>query len=509
MHRIDGVIPVHEKDLWRLPYCVSGVRRNLREVGRLLVVTHAKNIGAVTAAMSAMGETDYDCHDEARYTNVGPTVEASAKARPGQWLLQQIVKMEAHRFVDGDHYLVLDADVVFLNPTPLFDADGRVTVACDPPRTRHASHPLALPCLSFCSVAHHLFGTEWRLHDACFVCHHMVFRVETMKAMLSTIGAEWKAALDDIARVAEIWSEYDLYAYFANTRMASSLVRRTAPWLDVPWSGGVGTALEGYLDRYRRAGVSFVALHHHHDDKLSVEECTAFANQTCARLRDSDCCGRWPLAQWLEQRKRERAGRLASAPPTYGDLVRLANPAFTRAIASLTIRYAHIRRGRGFAAATRLYEPRELSRLRIEVLELDGAFATFAADIFVPLAASGIADEARAARVMVKTSEVQKRLHALVALLLDIDAHPVCPHALAESVDALRRAFVPVSYVSLDVFDPLVTGRAVEWTALDPMRWIPFVAFLSTRLTEGAGASHLIDRLSAQCGHRRVAASTN
>ncbi len=129
MH-IECVIALHEKDLWRLPYCVAGLRRNVA-VGSLVIVTAGSNLQAVDAAMAGIGEHDYRLVDEREFEALAP---ATASPRQRQWLFQQILKMEAFRLVAGDYYLVVDADVVFLNPTPLFDESGRVIAAIDVPR---------------------------------------------------------------------------------------------------------------------------------------------------------------------------------------------------------------------------------------------------------------------------------------------------------------------------------------------------------------------------------------
>jgi hypothetical protein len=89
--------------------------------------------------MASIGETRYRCVSEDEFRHGVPATAPGQPARAQEWVLQQIIKLEGYRFVTTDHYLIVDADVVFLNETPLFDAEGRVTVAIDPPRAAIAA----------------------------------------------------------------------------------------------------------------------------------------------------------------------------------------------------------------------------------------------------------------------------------------------------------------------------------------------------------------------------------
>jgi hypothetical protein len=477
---VDCVIPVHQKDLWRLPYCVAGLRRNVA-VGRINIVTARANLSAVDAAMADIGERAYRAVDECEFDAPPSGTPSGMPSRRRQWVLQQIIKMEAFRLVAGDYYLVLDADVLFLNPTPLFDDDGRVTVAVDAPRVKYRSHPLAGPCVSFCSVAHHLLGVEWRLHDVCLICHHMVFHVDTMKQMRAAIGGDWAAAIDRVIPVSEVWSEYDLYGYFVNAHSPATLVPRDAPWLDVPWTGTGGAALDAYLDRFRRAGVSFVALHHHYQDTLSAEDCVAFAADTCARLSSDDCRGRWPLVQWLAQPDTQHAMRLHRAPPGFGDLMGLVERAVIVAVTSMVVRYAHVRCGDGFAAAAALYTPAALCVLGEEVRHLEMAFSVFAGDVFLPLITAAIADAEARDRAMATIHEIQDRLITVAQLLSDETARAaVDPNRLSREIDAVRVAVGELFQGPAAMPAVLAAHPLIHWSGLDMQRWIPLARLITT-----------------------------
>lgn len=359
MPTLDCIIPVHAKDVCRLKRCVAYARANIPALGRISVVTAPKNFGRVREELANQDSRSIQLVSEDEFL---PRWHIGSIDREAGWLLQQLIKLEGRRLASTEHYLVLDADVVFLNETALLDDAGRALFAVDPARPKFEAHPLGLPCRSFCSIAHHFLGTDFEIHDECYICHHMVFHKPRVAELLRSLG-EPKRISRQVVPVTETWSEYDFYAHLLKHRYPDSFRVRSEPWLDVPWSGDWdGRLLDSFLSIFKEARVEFVAIHHHFDTRLSVADCFDFAVWATQRIADPDTRGRWPLFRYLSM-KTEDEGVNTDATAACRRVFSFLFAALSKALAILVVKYAHVREGRSFRASPAMYSESALRDL--------------------------------------------------------------------------------------------------------------------------------------------------
>lgn len=119
---IDVLIPAAEKDADVLPYAIDGVRRNVRhpissiyivapQSARIQTVCRKKNCTYVDER--ALSEIDPD--------SIHAEVGGMDRSR---WLYQQFLKWSGDSIVQNAHYLIVDADTVFVRPQ-VFELNGR------------------------------------------------------------------------------------------------------------------------------------------------------------------------------------------------------------------------------------------------------------------------------------------------------------------------------------------------------------------------------------------------
>ena len=359
MPALDCIIPVHAKDVFRLKRCVAGARTNIPDLGKIHIVTARENFERIRAALADQDSGSLRLVSETEFL---PRWRFGTIDRHAGALLQQCIKLEGGRLASTEYYLVLDSDVLFLNRTALFDADGRTLFAVDAPRPKFEAHPIGLPCHAFCSVAHHLLGSEFKLHDECYICHHMVFHQPKVRELLRSLGDPRRTSRK-VVPVTEIWSEYDFYAQLIKKTYPESFRVRNQPWLDVPWSGDWdGPLLDSFLNAFKEAGVEFVAIHHHFDARLSVEDCFEFAQWALDRIDRADTRGRWPLFRFLAMKAEARASSsdvAVACGRTFGFLFK----ALSKALTLMVVKYAHVREGRAFRVAPAMYSESALAQL--------------------------------------------------------------------------------------------------------------------------------------------------
>ncbi len=120
---LDVLIPATEKDLSVLDYAIDGIRTYLRHpIQNVFVVApHSAPIERLCRRKRCrfIYERDLVRMDPADIALVVNGVNRS------NWLYQQFLKWSGTEVVEGSHYLVVDADTVFVRPQ-VFERDGRV-----------------------------------------------------------------------------------------------------------------------------------------------------------------------------------------------------------------------------------------------------------------------------------------------------------------------------------------------------------------------------------------------
>ena len=342
------VVPVHSKDLPKLGLCLAGIRAHLQQAGTIHVV------GA-----SELDEPIREIAAQAKIEDLRFIAERDHFHAEGGWLLQQEIKLEFRRVVDLTRYVVVDADTIFLAPTPSVDSEGRLLASRDLARARYGDHLKGCHCRRYLPTLHHLFGLPHELHASCHIAHHAVFEVELLAQMLEPVRSEGlDRAFVRAYRSGASFSEYDSYGAYARHHAPGRYRDRNDLWADVPWPRVASEAQQrAYLERYAAAGFAFVSAHGYLDDYLDPEGCLAFADWLVDRTEDPDYrAGRWGLQQWAKR------GREAGA-----DLVRELERALDGRIRGLSS-YCFV-------------APDGVGHLRSESLYSEAQLATVAADV--------------------------------------------------------------------------------------------------------------------------------
>ena len=118
---IDIVIPAAAKDAETVPYCVEGVRRNLRHpIGSIFVIGEAD--AGLRDVVHGIGArfVDENAMLPLRRTDIAYTVDGIDRSG---WLFQKLLKYAGAALTDKTHYLVIDSDTVLLRPQ-VFELGG-------------------------------------------------------------------------------------------------------------------------------------------------------------------------------------------------------------------------------------------------------------------------------------------------------------------------------------------------------------------------------------------------
>ena len=163
---VDVFIPVLEKDLPLLNFCVSGLRHNLNHpIGQIFIIappSKALEAGARDLDICLLDENDVLPElDRNRIQFVSKTGES----RRG-WILQQLLKLAADSLTKQDYFFVIDADTV-LTRKQKFTLDGK-NIFLQNPKIRkeyfYANRRLLGfgPCNYWSFVSHQmLFKRDW------------------------------------------------------------------------------------------------------------------------------------------------------------------------------------------------------------------------------------------------------------------------------------------------------------------------------------------------------------
>lgn len=193
---IDIVIPLIEKDLEIIGYTIKAIRKLVgHKIGVIYLISPESNKIRSFA-------NDNDCHFILEDTLI-PNKEIK---KYGGWIIQQFLKLNADQIVKNDHYLVVDADTIFIRPV-VFEQDGFYLVNthwdCAPNRKK---------------VTADLLGNT-KIFQYTFVCHNMLFSKKILQEMKKHIEKrsqkKWDEAMIDIISKGSDYSygfaEYELY----------------------------------------------------------------------------------------------------------------------------------------------------------------------------------------------------------------------------------------------------------------------------------------------------------
>lgn len=143
-------------------------------------------------------------------------------ARAG-WYFQQFLKMEVHKLVNSEYYLIWDADTVPLAPINFFKDQHSVWI--HPGKEHH--HP-------YFDTLHRLLGIP-RIANYSFISEHLMVSKEIMRLLIEslqqkTLAQPWPllvlANIDEKQLPLSGFSEYETYGNFALFRFPNQLAVR-------------------------------------------------------------------------------------------------------------------------------------------------------------------------------------------------------------------------------------------------------------------------------------------
>lgn len=209
-------IPYHRKDRQTLQAVVRGVR-DFGGTDDVVVVTASENRRDLYRAGARFLDED----------KVIEGVDSGTLCHPRWgWYFQQLLKLGIAFRDAPEHYLVVDADTVFLNPVPFMTSEGR------PYYTRASEfHP------PYFWAFERLLGFS-ASREYSFVAHHMVFRSQYVREMCERFRPEtpWWRNVVSLVQPQPPWnslsqfSEYETYGYYLKACHPDELTLRDLRW---------------------------------------------------------------------------------------------------------------------------------------------------------------------------------------------------------------------------------------------------------------------------------------
>lgn len=254
------VIPCIRRDLRTLRRCIEGVKKNIKNVNRIIVISEDQ----LTKSCEWFPESRYPfTKREVAYCLFDGNKQKAERyiANPENrlgWLYQQLLKLYAP-FVIPDissNVLVVDADVIFLKPVEYQTEEGWPLLTAGKeyhkPYFEHAKR--LLPDLT-------------RVYDSISgITHHMLFQRAVLEDLFSRVEekhnkAFWKAFISCVSQD-EIYSsgasEYEIYFNFLVSR-TDNFVIRNLKWKNEPYLKD--------MKRYIEKDYDYVACHYFVKDK--------------------------------------------------------------------------------------------------------------------------------------------------------------------------------------------------------------------------------------------------
>ncbi|CDR34372.1 DUF6492 family protein [Criblamydia sequanensis] len=251
---IDVVIPCVKGDLEILPFCIKGIRKNVKAANRIIIISKEK----LTDDAEWVPESNFPFSKEDVAMHLTTDEDSRRKlldkgGRAG-WYLQQLLKLYAPFVIDGisENVLIVDADTVFLNPVTFLGNDGLGLYDFGnekhPPYFDHMQR--LLPALK--KVDPKKSG----------IVHHMLFQKKYLKELFEKVEARhhlpfWKAFCSQVAPQDLFFSgasEYEIYFNFMLSKKGSRMIR-PLKHLNV-------SSIKN-LEKYKKEGYHYVSCHYY------------------------------------------------------------------------------------------------------------------------------------------------------------------------------------------------------------------------------------------------------
>jgi hypothetical protein len=250
---IDVVFVSHPKDKETLEYAIDGIRKNGKNIGRVIVISSEP----LSKNAEWFDEKKFPFNKDSIAETIAKGDKNKIKAffadklRGPGWYFQQLLKLYAAFVIPGmsSNVLVIDADTIFMNPVEfLNDSNGGLfCVSHLNPNTAYFDHAQRL-----------IPGYKRIKPEVYSVCHHMLFQKPILKDLFKTVERHhkmsfWKAFCACVELKGKRGaSEYELY-YNHALKTTDQVAIRELKW-----------ANSGYFERrknFQEKGYHFVSFH--------------------------------------------------------------------------------------------------------------------------------------------------------------------------------------------------------------------------------------------------------
>ncbi len=252
---IDVVIPCVRKDLPILELCISSVKKHVKNVRRVIVVSPEK----LTHNAEWVPEADYpfaprDLAEHIFYKDIERADWLVNQRGKIGWIYQQFLKLYAPFIIPNisSNVLIVDADVVFYKSVEFLDETGAGLYSTG--SEWHRPY--------FEHMARVLPGLERHYPEWSGICHHMLFQRSVLEDLFSLVEEchkmpAWQAfcrCIDPNEVQGSCMSEYEIYFNFALSRTNQVKIRQLC------WENKKNISKEK-MRSDARSGLHFVAYH--------------------------------------------------------------------------------------------------------------------------------------------------------------------------------------------------------------------------------------------------------
>ncbi len=211
MQLIDVVIPAHEKDILTLDYVIAGIKRNAKNIRRIIVVSKEKYTDKA------------DWFDEELYPFSYKEISDILGGQRVGWHYQQLLKLYACLVIPdiSENVLILDADTVFYRKVKFFSPEGSPLYNLSKDKDLDQSE---FQQTTFKHIIKILPEIEryfpHKFLNVSGVCHHMLFQRHIIEDLMKKVentdfsgGKFYEIFLKNREGTCGV-AEYNLYFYF-------------------------------------------------------------------------------------------------------------------------------------------------------------------------------------------------------------------------------------------------------------------------------------------------------
>ncbi len=208
---IDVVIPAHKKDLATLDFCIKGIRKNIANVRRIIVVSKEKYSDKA------------EWFDESRYPFSYQEISELVARQNVGWNYQQLLKLYAVLVIPeiSENVLIVDSDTVFFRKVKFFSPEGLplYNLSKDQNLDKSDFHQTTFNHIKkiLPEIAQNF---PKNFENVSGICHHMLFQKHFIKELFAMVEKHdasgepfYKIFLKNRENSFGV-AEYNLYFYF-------------------------------------------------------------------------------------------------------------------------------------------------------------------------------------------------------------------------------------------------------------------------------------------------------